>query len=158
MVSILIDVKGHGRLKGDHNRIYQLHFYLFTFLSLYFSDLMFCSSTTSVAWENVLAGLPSLGQPKVRLSRRGPSRAGGRSLVSRRWIRRPRSDRPSNAVWPPYAEVRQKAPLRACWLRKDVKQFGRRGSRSMNQDFIPYKFCNHLSQFRLPSHFSHAYK
>jgi hypothetical protein len=44
-----ININGHGRLKGDHNRIYHLHFYLFTFLSLYFSNPMFCSSTTSVA-------------------------------------------------------------------------------------------------------------
>jgi hypothetical protein len=81
---------------------------------------MCCSSTTSAIWEHVLAGLPSLGQPRCTCPT--GSLPGGRSLVSRQWTRWPRSDRPSNAVWPPYAEVLQGAPSRACWPRRGVNK------------------------------------
>jgi hypothetical protein len=77
-----INIKGHGRLKDyPQSNLLNLSFIVFTFsFSLpYFSNPMCCSSTTSAAWEGVLAGLPSLGQTKVRLPRRGPSR------VSVRW-------------------------------------------------------------------------
>jgi hypothetical protein len=60
-----------------HNRICQT--YLLSYLPFrsslpYFSNPMCYFSTTSMAWEDVLAGLSSLGQTKVRLPRRGPSR------------------------------------------------------------------------------------
>jgi hypothetical protein len=45
-----------------------------TFISLaYFSDPSCCFPTTSAASEDVLAGLPKLGQPKVRLTWGSPS-------------------------------------------------------------------------------------
>jgi hypothetical protein len=74
---LTINMKGHGRLKGDHNRIYQtylLSYLLFRSSLPYFSNPMCCSSTTSAACEDVLAGLSSLGQTKVRLPWRGPTR------------------------------------------------------------------------------------
>jgi hypothetical protein len=43
---------------------------------------MFCSSATSAAQEDVLTSLPSLGQPKVRLPRPGPSQAGIRWFLA----------------------------------------------------------------------------
>jgi hypothetical protein len=43
---------------------------------------MSCSSTTSAAREDVIAGLPSLGQPKVCLPRQGPSRVGVRWFLA----------------------------------------------------------------------------
>jgi hypothetical protein len=43
---------------------------------------MFHSSTTYMAWEYILAGLLSLGQPKVCLPQRGPSPAGIRWFLA----------------------------------------------------------------------------
>jgi len=86
-----------------------------------------------MAFEDALAGLPSLEQPKVRLPWQGPSRA------SVRWIfvglhdktgltgLLNRSDRPTKPVWPDLAEALQGASLRAtyssvimCWPRIGV--------------------------------------
>jgi hypothetical protein len=98
---------------------------------------MFCSSTTSAAWEDILAGVPSLGQPKVCLPWRGLSRARVR-WSSRRWIRRTRSDRPLKAVWPPRAKEQQGAPLGACWPRK--------GANRRVHTYIPYQ----ISKSKVP--------
>ena len=78
-----INIKGHGRLRTQPNRIYQKHiFYLFSF-SLYptFPTSTCCSSLVSMVFEDALAGLPSLGQPYTCLPRRGPSRASVRRIV-----------------------------------------------------------------------------
>ena len=53
---------------------------LFIFFTFSFPISICCSSLVSMAFEDALAGLPSLGQPYARLPRRGPSRA------SVRWI------------------------------------------------------------------------
>jgi hypothetical protein len=47
-----INIKIHGRLRDNHNRIDQLHFYLFIFLSLYltFPTLSCCSSGLHGIW------------------------------------------------------------------------------------------------------------
>ena len=48
---------------------------LFIFFTFYFPISICYSSLVSMAFEDALAGLPSLGQPKVRLPWQGPSRA-----------------------------------------------------------------------------------
>ena len=71
-----INIKGHGRLKNNPIKsIKHKHFYLFTFS---FSISICCSSLISKAFEDALAGLPSLGQPYTRLPRRIPP---GRAFV-----------------------------------------------------------------------------
>jgi len=72
----------------------QSTFIIFTFLSRWptFPTSTYYFSLISMVFEDALADLPSLGQQKMRLPRRGPSRAGVR------WIlvglpRRDRSDR-----------------------------------------------------------------
>ena len=86
-VSLLnpINIKGHGRLKRQPNRTNQIHlsFIVFTF-PLYptFPTSTWCSSLVSMAFEDTLAGLPSLGQPYARLPRRGPSRASVRRIAA----------------------------------------------------------------------------
>jgi hypothetical protein len=98
-----INIKGNGRLKGYHNRIYPCRIYPFPLL---FQPHVY-SSTTSAAWEDILASLPSLGQPKVRLTRRGPSRVGVR------WFLAGEPGDPGlttpDVVWPPYVEALQGA-------------------------------------------------
>ena len=71
-----------------------------------------------MSFEDALAGLPSLGQPYVRLPRRGPSRASVRRIVA--VLYGDRSDRSTQ-------EVLQGTPPRAarpsaimCWPVKDV--------------------------------------
>ena len=89
-----INIKGHGRLKGQSNRTNQIHlsFIVFTFsLYLTFPTSTCCSSLISMAFEDALAGLPSLGQPYTCLPRRGPSRASVRRIVAA--LHSDRSDR-----------------------------------------------------------------
>ena len=71
-----------------------------------------------MAFEDALAGLPSLGQPYTRLPRRGPSRASVRRIVA--VVHGDRSDRSTQ-------EVLQGAPPRVvrpsaivCWPVKGV--------------------------------------
>jgi hypothetical protein len=136
-----INIKGHGRLKGISaiESIKLIFYRIYLSVPLYptFSNPMCCSSTTSAPWEDVLAGLPSLGQTKVRLPPTG-SLPGERSLVSRQWTRRPRSNRPCLAVWPPYVEALLGAPPRACWLRKGVN--------NSQPFFIEIPLCRHVPE------------
>ena len=57
---------------------------VFTFLPRYptFSTSTCSSSLVSMAFEDALAGLPSLGQSYVRLPRRGPSRVSVHRIVA----------------------------------------------------------------------------
>ena len=98
---------------------------VFTFLSRYptFPTSTCCSSLVSMAFEDALAGLPSLGQPYTRLPRRGPSRASVRRIVA--VLHGDRSDRSTQ-------EVLQGAPPRVarpsaivCWPVKGVNIFWR---------------------------------
>ena len=52
--------------------------FLFT---LTFPTSTCCSSLVSMAFEDALAGLPSLGQPYARLPRRGPSQVSVRRII-----------------------------------------------------------------------------
>ena len=74
-------------------------------LSLYlyptFPTSTCCSSLVSMAFEDALAGLPSLGQPYTRLPRRGPSRASVRRIVA--VLHGDRSDRSLWPGWPLHA-------------------------------------------------------
>ena len=67
------------------NRTNQIHlsFIVFTF-PLYptFPTSTYCSSLLSMAFEDILVGMPSLGQPYTCLPRRGPSRASVRRIVA----------------------------------------------------------------------------
>ena len=114
-------------MKGEPNRTNQIHLSLsfFTFLPRYptFPTSTCCSSLVSMVFEDALAGLPSLGQTKVRLPRRGPS------WVGVRWIlvglpRRDRSDWSTIPVGPVGAAALQGASLLVaqscafvCWPR-----------------------------------------
>ena len=76
-----------------------------------------------MAFEDALAGLPSLGQPYTRLPRRGPSRTSVRRIVA--VLHGDRSDRRS------MQEVLQGAPPRiarpsaiVCWPVKGVNSHG----------------------------------
>ena len=54
---------------------------LFIFCTFSFPISICCSSLVSMAFEDALAGLPSLGQPYAHLPRWGPSRASVRRNV-----------------------------------------------------------------------------
>ena len=78
-----------------------------------------------MAFEDALAGLPSLGQPYARLPRRGPSWASVRRIVA--VLHGDRSDRCDRST----QEVLQGAPLRTvlssafvCWPEKASTQIG----------------------------------
>jgi hypothetical protein len=91
----------------------------------YFSNLMCCSSypyfsnLRGMRWRPSWPVEPRTTQGAPALKGSLP---GGRSLLSCRWTRRPRFDRPCNTVWPPYVEALQGAPLCACWLRKGINK------------------------------------
>jgi hypothetical protein len=90
--------------------------YLFFLVPLLFQPLLCCSSFISAMSEDVLAGLPSLGQPCVR--RPDGILPGRHSLVSR-WIF------PATPVLPVTRTgltVLQGSPLRACWPRKGANK------------------------------------
>jgi hypothetical protein len=73
-----INIEGHMRLR-EHNRIINISLSFLPLIFpryLTFPTLQYCSSLVSMTFEDVLAGLVSLGQPKVCLPRRGTSRAG----------------------------------------------------------------------------------
>jgi len=79
-----INIKGHGRLGYpiDQNTKQSITFIVFTFIStLAFPISTCCSSSVSMAFEDALAGLPSLGQPYACLPRRSPSRVSIRRIV-----------------------------------------------------------------------------
>ena len=92
-----INLKGHGRLRIQPNRTNQIHLSL-SFLPFFlptFPTSTCYSSHVSMAFEDALAGLPSLGQPYARLPRQGPSRASVCRIVA--VVHGDRSDR---WVWP----------------------------------------------------------
>jgi len=115
-----INIKGHGRLRIQPNRTNQIHLSL-SFLPFFlptFPTSTCCFSLVSMAFEDALAGLPSLGQPYARLPRRGPSRVSVRRIVT--VLHGDRSDHSTQ-------EVLQGAPPRAarpsaivCWPVKSV--------------------------------------
>src|SRR6185503_13153306 len=93
-----INIKGHSRLRNNSIESIK-HIYLslslpFSF-SLIFPTSTCYSSLVSMAFEDVLASLPSLGQPYARLPRRGPSRASVRRIVA--VVHGDQSDR---SLWP----------------------------------------------------------
>ena len=73
--------------------------------TLAFPTSAYCSSLVSMAFEDALAALPSLGQPKVRLHRWDPSRAGIRWILAAQ----PRRDR-SDRLVPRHYKVRRYSP------------------------------------------------
>jgi len=107
-----------GRTQSNQSNTFIL--IVFTFLPRYptFPTSTCCSSLVSMAFEDALAGLPSLGQPYARLPRRGPSRVSVRRIVT--VLHGDRSDHSTQ-------EVLQGAPPRAarpsaivCWPVKSV--------------------------------------
>jgi len=118
-----INIKVHGRLRIQPNRTNQIHLSL-SFLPFFlptFPTSTCCFSLVSMAFEDALAGLPSLGQPYARLPRRGPSRVSVRRIVT--VLHGDRSDRSDHST----QEVLQGAPPRAarpcaivCWPIKGV--------------------------------------
>jgi hypothetical protein len=120
-----VNIKGQGRLKEDHpqSNLSNLFFIGFTFSFLF--TLLFQPHVLFLYYLRGMRGRPSW--PAEPWTTQGVpaltgSLPGGPSLVSRRWTRRPRSDRPSNTVWPRYVEVRQGAPPRAYWLRNGINK------------------------------------
>ena len=102
------------RTQSNLLKTHLLSFYLYPT----FPTSTCCSSLVSLAFEDALAGLPSLGQPYTRLPRQGPSRASVRRIVAVQ--HGDRSDRSTQ-------EVLQGAPPRAarpstivCWPVKGV--------------------------------------
>ena len=67
-----------GTTQSNLSKTHLLSFYLY----LTFPTSTCCSSLVSMAFEDALAGLPSLGQPYTRLPRRGPSRVSVRRIVA----------------------------------------------------------------------------
>jgi hypothetical protein len=118
-----INIKGHGRLKDPQSNLSNLSFIVFTFPFLF--TLLFQPHVLFLYYLRGMRWRPSWpAEPRTNQGAPAPtgSLPGGRSLVSRRWTRRPRSNRPWQAVWPPYVEALQGAPPRACWLRKGVNK------------------------------------
>ena len=122
-----INIKGHGRLKDNPIESIKNTSFILLPYSLYptFPTSTCCSSLVSMAFEDALAGLPSLGQPYTRSPRRGPSRAsvlGSSPFCTATGLTGPsdRSDRSTQ-------EVLQGAPPRVarpsaivCWPVKGV--------------------------------------
>src|SRR6185312_6672644 len=73
-----INIKGDGLLVIQSSK----HKTLLSFLPFSFPISICCSSLVSMAFEDALAGLPSLGKPYARSPRRGPSRASVRRIVA----------------------------------------------------------------------------
>jgi hypothetical protein len=118
-----VNIKVHGRLKEDHpqSNLSNLSFIEFTFLFLF--TLLFQPHVLFLYYLCGMRGRPSwLAKPRTTQGAPAPtgSLPGGRALVSHWWSRRPRCDRPSNAVWPPFVEALQGALSHACWLRKGM--------------------------------------
>src|SRR6185503_2080528 len=67
-----------GRTQSNLSKTYLLFLYLYPT----FPTSTCCSSLVSMAFEDALAALPSLGQPYTRLPRRGLSRASVRRIVA----------------------------------------------------------------------------
>ena len=103
-----------GTTQSNLSKTHLLSFYLYPT----FPTSTCCSSLVSKVFEDAQAGLPSLGQPYMRLPRRGPSRASVRRIVA--ILHGDRSDRSTQ-------EVLQGAPPRVarpsaimCWPVKGV--------------------------------------
>ena len=112
--------KGSRPIEIQLNRTNQIHLSL-SFLPFFlptFSTSTCYSSLTSMAFEDTLAGLPSLGQPYAGLPRRGPSRVSIRRIIT--VLHGDRSDRSTQEVLqgaPPHA-ARPSAIV--CWPVKSV--------------------------------------
>ena len=96
-------------------------FIVFTFLPRYptFPTTTCYSSLVSMAFEDALTGLPSLGQPYARLPRRGPSRASVRRIVA--VVHGNRSDRSTQEVLQGGAPCSTSYVGRSDWLSGPVR-------------------------------------